>query len=80
MKTSEFHKSNEKQLAMIDQMMNGGETTEAATSSADEQEAYLAGCEAGASNASCSENPYPDRGSPQAKEWHRGWEECSASE
>jgi ribosome modulation factor len=43
----------------------------------DEEEAYLKGCEAGASGASCTENPYPDRSSPQAKEWQRGWEECS---
>lgn len=44
------------------------------------EEAYLAGCEAGAANVSCSENPHADRSSPQAREWQRGWDECSAVE
>lgn len=41
-------------------------------------EAYLAGKNAGLAGRSCSENPFADRSSPQAKEWHRGWEECPA--
>ena len=39
--------------------------------------AYVAGCLAGTANKSCSENPFADRSSPEAKEWYRGWEETS---
>ena len=78
MKTSEFHKSNEKQLAMIDQVMKGGEPID--TSSADDaanlEAAYLAGCEAGARDESCSMNPYP-RDSAAGREWQRGLDECT---
>lgn len=80
-----YHEANADALKRVDAMLAGkpdpGPTKPAAAASppqADEKEAYLKGCEAGASNASCSDNPFPDRSSPQAKEWQRGWEECSA--
>ena len=41
------------------------------------EQAYALGHAAGEACQSCSNNPFPDRGSPQAKEWHRGWDEGS---
>ena len=41
--------------------------------------AYVAGCLAGAANKSCSENPFADRSSPEAKEWYRGHDENSSA-
>lgn len=85
---SGYHEANADALKRVDALLAGkpdpGPTKPVLPASqpqaAEEEEAYLKGCEAGASAVSCSENPFTDRSSPQAREWHRGWEECSAAE
>lgn len=59
----DYHETNKVGLAKTEAMMRG-----------ESNEAYLAGLAAGASDVSCSMNPYEPRGSAAWNEWIRGWE------